>query len=105
MLLKHALFNLATLINQLLLSFDLRAHDIKFGVFLAQSIVTHFELLVQLALDQRLSLSLTLCLQHLQSFIVVLADLLRRLLLIIKLLLVHFVLSSEKSGQFGSALL
>ncbi len=34
-----------------------------------------------------------------------LADLLRRLLLIIKLLLVHFVLSSEKCGQFGSALL
>lgn len=93
---EHALLNLAPLVNELLLAFDLRTHNVEFRVFLSQSIVAHLELLVELALDESLAFFLAIGFQLLQALVHVLADLLRSLLLIVELLFVHAVFSSEK---------
>ena len=95
---EHALLNLAPLVNELLLAFDLRTHNVELRVFLSQSIVAHLELLVELALNESLAFILAIGFQLLQALVHVLPDLLRSLLLVVELLFVHAVFSSEKHG-------
>lgn len=102
---EHALLNLAPLVNELLLAFDLRTHNVELRVFLSQSIVAHLKLLVELALDESLAFILAIGFQLLQALVHVLADLLRGLLFIVELLFVHAVFSGEKHGKFLAALL
>lgn len=105
LLFQHLLFDLAALVDELLLSFNLGAHDVELGVFVPERVVAHFELLVELPLHQLLALFLPLGLELLQPFEHALSDLLRGLLLVVELLLVHPVFCSEQHGELLPSLL
>lgn len=105
LLLGHALLDLATFVDQLLLALNLRTHGVETRVLLAERIGLHLELLIEAALHLGLTLSLALCLEGVEALGHGLADLLRRFLLGIELLLILPVLVGEKCGQLGTALL
>lgn len=104
LLFKHALLDLAALIDELFLAFNLSSHNIEFRVFLAEGVVTHLELLIQLTLYECLALFFTIGLKRLKALVHTLADLFGSLLLIIEFLFVHTVLSCEEHGELFTAL-
>lgn len=103
LLFKHALLDLAALIDELLLTLNLSSHNIEFRVFLAEGVVTHLELLIQLTLNEGLALLFTISLKRLKALVHALANLFGSLLLIIEFLFVHTVLSCEEHGELFTA--
>lgn len=102
---EHALLDLTALVNQLLLTLDLSAHNVEFGILFAKGVIAHFELLIQLALHKSLAFLFAISLQLLQALVHVLAHLFGCFLLIVEFLLVHAVFSGQKHCEFLTALL
>ena len=105
LLLEHALLNLTTFVNQLLLALNLGTHYVELAILLSQGVVGHFEFLVELALDKGLAFGFTLSLKSLQTFKHCLTDLFWSFLLVVEFLLVHTVFSSEERREFLTSLL
>lgn len=98
------LLEVAALVDQLFLTFNLGAQNVKLSVFLSKVVVLHFKLLVKTSLYFGLALLLSLGLQSLKAFKHVLAHLLGCLLLVVKLLLVLAFFSCEQRCKFCLAL-
>lgn len=95
LLFHHLRFNFTSLINQLLLSFDLGTICVETGVFLSELIVCGLESLVETAFNFFLSLLFTFTLKELETFKHLLTDLLRSLKVVMEFFFVHTVLSLE----------
>jgi hypothetical protein len=90
------LLEVAALVDQLFLTFNLGAQNVKLSVFLSKVVVLHFKLLVKTSLYFGLAFLFSLGLQSLKAFKHVLAHLLGCLLLVVKLLLVLAFFSCEQ---------
>lgn len=105
LLFKHALLVQATFINKLLLPLDRSAKVVELRVLLTQVIVRCLELHVETFLYFSLAFLLSDSLEFLETFPHLLTDLLGSFKVIVKLLLVHAVLSLQQSRQLSLALL
>lgn len=93
--LHHLLLNVPSLVNQLLLTLNSRSVIVKLLVFTAERVIFGLELHVLAASDLIVSLLLALALEHLQSLVHLLANLLRRLEIVVKFLFVDAILSCK----------
>lgn len=104
LLLHHLLLNVPPLVNQLLLTLDCRSVIVKLLIFTAQSVVLSLEFHVLAALDFILALLLSFAFEHLQTLEHLLANLLRRLKIVVKFLFVDAILSCKELSKLGLSL-
>ncbi len=105
LLFQHLVFDVASLVNQLLLTLDGCTIVVEFGVFAAQGVILSLELHVLAACHFVVALLLTLGLQCLQALEHLFTDLLRRFQVVVEFLLINAILSSEKLCKSCLALL
>ena len=101
LLLHHLAFDVAALVNELLLAFDSSSVVVELRVFLSEGVVRGLELHVLAAGDFVSSFLLSLVLQSLQPLEHLLSDLLGRFQIVIEFLLIDAVLGGEQLGELG----
>jgi len=104
LLLHHFLFNVASLVDELLLTLDGRAVVVELGIFLSQGVVLSLKFHVLAPSHLIVSFLLALTLEKLKSLEHFLTDLLRRFQVVVKFLLVDAIFSCQELSKSSLSL-